>query len=408
MKVRNIVGNVPEPDELYGRDDFIKHLWRQIEGNNILLLAPRRFGKTGVMRHVLLKPRAGYVPVYFDLEDADSPQEFVWQVTRTLLAHSRLRRFLQSAKGIPQKIQKWAQDTFDEIGFDGAKVKFKEAIGQDWRTTARKLLLEMEKIDETVVFIFDELPAMLENFRDRVGDDAGREFMAWFRSVRLQQKDRLRLHRFIVGGSIGIDLILRRLETVDKLNDFERLYVEPLQVEDAQRLVGDLAATMEIQLDEALVERIFALIGPPVPYFIHLLFSQLGQLPLSRRQPLRRDALEDVYQRRILGPTCKHYFDHYRERLKRYGKTGERSAMAVLSTVAEQERVSESALYDVYRRAKGKGATELGFAELMADLQCDWYLLLDPRTNEYFFMIDVMRDWWRRWFRAPKSARSER
>jgi hypothetical protein len=54
------------------------------------------------------------------------------------------------------------------------------------------------------------------------------DFLAWFRTVRLERKDKLRRHRFIVGGSTGIDLILRRLNAPDKLNDFERLYVEPI------------------------------------------------------------------------------------------------------------------------------------------------------------------------------------
>ena len=67
MPTRNIGGNVPEPDELYGREEFIAHLWRQIKGNNILLLAPRRFGKTGIMRHVLMRPLPGYLPVYLEL-----------------------------------------------------------------------------------------------------------------------------------------------------------------------------------------------------------------------------------------------------------------------------------------------------------------------------------------------------
>jgi hypothetical protein len=67
MATANIVGNIPEPEQLYGRDDLIANLWRQIGSNNILLLAPRRFGKSGVMRHVLLRPRPGFLPIYLDL-----------------------------------------------------------------------------------------------------------------------------------------------------------------------------------------------------------------------------------------------------------------------------------------------------------------------------------------------------
>ncbi len=405
MATRNIVGNVPEPHELYGRDEFVEHLWRQIQGNNILLLAPRRFGKTGVMRHVLTRPAPDYWPVYFDLEDVDSPEEFVWQVTRALLSNDQVRRFLSEAKSLPATLRDWVKDSFDEVGFEGAKVKFKNAVREDWRGNARRLLLEMEKFDETVIFIFDELPAMLEKVQAKHGEDAARGFMAWFRSARMQQKDRLRRHRFIVGGSIGIDLILRRLNTVDKLNDFERLYVEPLRAEDAARLTADLAETMRVQLTEGLVDRVLQLIGPPVPYFIHMLFSQLGQLPSAERQPLTLATLDEVYRNRVLGPTCKHYFDHYRERLKRYGKAGEKSAVAVLSTVAAEGRVSESVLYDVYRKARGRGASALGFGELLADLECDWYLVLDPYTNEFYFMVEVIRDWWRRWYRAPKRAK---
>jgi len=65
-------------------------------------------------------------------------------------------------------------------------------------------------------------------------------------------------------------------------------------------------------------------------------------------------------------------------------------------------RVSGSSLYDLYRKARGRGAAEMEFDELLADLECDWYLCLDPRTNEYYFMVNVMRDWWQRWYGAAR------
>ena len=403
MPTRNIVGNVPEPDELYGRDDFIAHLWRQIKGNNILLLAPRRFGKTGVMRHVLLKPLPGYLPVYLELEEVDKPEEFVWHVTRALLGNDATRRVLQGVRGLPEKIRGWVQETFDEVEFEGARVKFKESIGQDWRAVARKLIVEMEKADQTIVFILDELPAMLDNMLTTCGESTVADFMGWFRSVRMQQKDQLRRHRFIVGGSIGIDLILRQLSKTDKLNDFERLYVEPIPDPDARRLMHDLADAMNVQMDDPVLSHMLELIGPPVPYFIHLFFSQLGQLPPARRRPATLTVVDEVYQRRVLGPTCKHYFDHYCERLQRYGPAGRRAALAMLSAVAQQKRISDSALRDVYQKILKSKASDFGFDQLVANLECDWYLVLDSRTNEYFFMINVIGDWWRRWYRTSRK-----
>jgi hypothetical protein len=113
-----------------------------------------------------------------------------------------------------------------------------------------------------------------------------------------------------------------------------------------------------------------------------------------------------MYRNQVLGPTCKHYFDHYRDRLARYSKPLERGALAVLRSVADAPagRVSASALFDLYRKARGRGASEVEFDELLADLECDWYLRLDPQTNEYYFMVNVMRDWWQRWYGSARRA----
>jgi len=65
--------------------------------------------------------------------------------------------------------------------------------------------------------------------------------LEWFRSLRMKQKDRLRRFRFILGGSTGIDIILRRLEVSDKLNDCFRVPVEAISKEAAEKLLKGLA-----------------------------------------------------------------------------------------------------------------------------------------------------------------------
>jgi hypothetical protein len=154
-----------------------------------------------------------------------------------------------------------------------------------------------------------------------------------------------------------------------------------------------------------LSSRLFELIGAPVPYFIHVFFAQLGQLPPAKRPGLTVSDLNAVYRERVMGPTCRHYFEHYSTRLKRYGPAGQRSAQAILRSVAGSDRISRPALFDIYRKAHGRGASDQGFDDVMADLESDWYLRLDPDTNEYYFRLKVMQDWWRRWYPSA-SARS--
>ena len=401
-KTRSLVGQIPEPNELYGREDFIDHLWRMLEANNILLLAPRRFGKSGVMRHLLLHPRPGYLPLSFELEDVDSPEEFVWRVTKDLLAHDQTRALLSQTKKLPAAIMEWVKQNFEEAEFEGAKVKFKQSIKEDWREAARRMLTELEKADDTIIFLFDELPAMLDRIIEKQGDEAARDFLAWFRTVRLAQKDILRRHRFIVAGSVGIDQILKRLGATDRLVDFTRLTVEPLGADSAGKLAQALGATFELNWSPELSAKLFELIGAPVPYFIHVFFSQVAQMPGAERSRLTTADLERVYRERVLGPTCRNYFDHYSTRLKRYGVAGQKAAQAILRSVAGRGRISRPALFDIYRKAQGRGASEQGFDDIMADLEYDWYLRLDPDTNEFYFRLKIMQDWWRRWY--PPSA----
>jgi len=335
------------------------------------------------------------------LEDVDSPEEFVWRVTRELLKHDKLQSLLSKAKRLPKAFAGWVKTNFDEAEFEGAKIKFKEDIKEDWREAAKRMLTELEKADKTIVFLFDEFPAMLDRLIEKQGEPVARDFLAWFRTVRMEQKDVLRRHRFIVAGSVGIDQILRKLGASDKLVDFYRLTVEPLDDTTARKLASDLAHSCSINCNDAILGRLFELIGAHVPYFIHIFVSQIAQFPLAQRKVLTVVDLERIYKDRVLGPTCRHYFNHYSSRLQRYGKTGEKAALAVLRAVASHGRISRPVLFDIYRKARGKTASDQAFDELMADLECDWYLCLDTGTNEFHFRLKVMQDWWRRWYPTP-------
>jgi len=44
-----IIGNVPRGEDYFGQEQLIENLWNRLEKDNILLTAPRRFGKTAAM-----------------------------------------------------------------------------------------------------------------------------------------------------------------------------------------------------------------------------------------------------------------------------------------------------------------------------------------------------------------------
>jgi len=195
---------------------------------------------------------------------------------------------------------------------------------------------------------------------------------------------------------------MRRLKASDKINDFFRLPVEPVSLEDGGRIIQGLAENYGLDLTPEAIEALFRLIGPPVPYFIHLFVSQIMVSSDLKGKRLTPDEIQAVYDQRVIGPTCRSYFDYFRRRLERYGPDGEKAAIAILREIAADPngRVADSMLYDVYRKLRKKDATDVEFREIMADLECDWYVFLDIKTNEYYFLMNIMKAWWNRFYRS--------
>ncbi len=407
MPIRSLPGGVPEPDELFGREHLIRCVWEFLAGNNIYLVAPRRFGKTGVMAHILKKPHEGHVPVYLDVEDVHDPEQFAAQLIAALLEQDKLRSYLTAAKGLPSRVTEFLTSHIGKVGTDFFEVELKDCIHDTWKETSKALILEMEKAKDTIIFIIDEFPQFVENVERKHGPDAARAFLEWFRSLRMKQKDRLRRFRFILGGSTGIDIILRRLEVSDKLNDCFRVPVEAISKEAAEGLLKALAEKYKLAFTPEAFPRAFELISPPIPYFLHLLVSQLILEEKLRDKALSPRDIDEVYQKRLIGPACRAHFEHYRQRLRRYGAGRERAAVTILQEIAQASagRVSQSGLYDAYRQARGKSLADLEFDEIMADLENDWYVVLDPPTNEYYFLLTTMRDWWKRYYRTFKTTK---
>ena len=72
-----VVGSTPRGEDYFGREDLIEALWARLRKDNVLLAAPRRFGKTGAMYRLLDAPRAPFRPLYVNVEDITTTSDFM-------------------------------------------------------------------------------------------------------------------------------------------------------------------------------------------------------------------------------------------------------------------------------------------------------------------------------------------
>ena len=402
--IRNIVGPPARGDDFFDREEFVRLLWERLEAGNILLAAPRRFGKTSVMYRLLDHPKPGWKPVHVDAESIREPINFIIALLDALLSDRYIRNFLvKSWKGTTG----WLKGLIDKIEVStpwdvDLKIQLKDQLGADWQDRGQDLLKALRGLDagQKPLIIIDELPVMLNLFRDSQIEPAEiRAFLYWFRKLRTDPQIGLTNCRFLVGGSIGIENLLAQVDAQASFNDFERLVLSELGDAKAKDFLRLLLEARGIELSPRSRKELLDLVGAPIPYFLQVFVTELATDLIEDRAPVGPKRLEGIYQTRVLGPSCKTYFEHYYNRLRQYTKTDEQAAKAVLKELAlrHPEPVHRDALYALYRKTIGEPVSESGFNRLIGDLENDFYIRGDA-DRLYRFASKILCDWWRRYY----------
>lgn len=76
-----LVGNPAISDDFFNRHEEIQRILRDIYRDNLLLKAPRRYGKTSIMREVERRfKEKGHLCLFLDVHAVDSSREFLFEL----------------------------------------------------------------------------------------------------------------------------------------------------------------------------------------------------------------------------------------------------------------------------------------------------------------------------------------
>ncbi len=151
---------------------------------NILLAAPRRFGKTSVLYNLMDEPRFNSKIVHTDLESVTEAAEMIVQLLEEL---AKDESFDDSVGKIGFVKKSWGffRKNFEELDLHFAKVKLREEIREDWQTKGKEIFQRIAQLDSTVIFILDEFPMMLDAMLKNGRRNEAKTLLRWFRSLRI-------------------------------------------------------------------------------------------------------------------------------------------------------------------------------------------------------------------------------
>lgn len=397
--LKNVVGAPVRGDDLFGRDAFIELLWNKLKVTNVLLAAPRRFGKTSIMYHLYDHPRHNFRVVHLDLERIQEPVNFIIE----LLEQVKKNSFLSNIITDPiKKLGSFFEEHIQSFGLDvagyGFKLELKKRIKDDWQDFADVILDRLKNSDEKVLFIFDELAYMLEHFEENnISLNEIKSFLNWFRNFRQAPDMSITNCAFLLGSSIGLDQYLANRNISAVMNDLERIQLEAFTTEQAKTFLSDLCKGENFKLSSRSRNKMLELIGPPIPYFIQVFFSELLKVNRIRNKKITPKVVEEIYFEEILGVNSKGYFIHYYERLHHYSKNHERLAKIFLKQLCTNEALPKKHLQNLYEKEMHRFDVD-DFNLLISNLENDYYIKFNSTDQSYNFASNILKDWWRRYY----------
>ena len=388
------VGNPAIGDDFIDREKEIDQILSALKKDSVLLIAPRRFGKTSIMRRLEkeLLSQDGLC-VFIEVEDIYSPQRFLSEMVMALLGSERIRRKVKIRSAF-EKSFNWFKENIEEVGVYVFRAKLRSNIEadlkEDWTEKARLIFEIINDFESNVYFIVDEFPIAIKN----MDPEDAEKFLHWFRKLR-QISENL---RFIVGGSVSIDRVVRDVGGVSVINDFKRVRVGGFQKEVAIDVIKKVFREKEWQYTEPIGDKILNCVGEAcIPYFIAIMLSAIEEEYVSRDVEINEELIEDIYNFYILGSGGKHYFEHYSQRLRIFytGMAGmeEKAARAILRRVSSEDYYPLDLAFGIFKQETGVDDHER-FMDLIADLENDFYIENDPLKGLTFYSR-MLRDWWR-------------
>lgn len=397
--IRNIVGSPARGPDCYGRDAEVEIIWYKLETGHVLLVAPRRFGKTSIMFRLYDAPRDGRTVVYIDLEHISDIEGFFIELVSAMAERSDLRKCLDKCGKLIGQAWDFFKDNVDNVGVGDFKVQLREGntLRDNWREKADELFAALDSCEEHFVIMLDEFPIMIQHMlrRDR---EAAEEFLYWFRHLRIDPTSKLQRIRFVIAGSINLQTTLDQYGLVATINDLATVEVRPIREDLAADLVKLLFAGRKVRVPDSGVAHILRLIGPPIPYFVQIMVDKVSEEHLYYGKPLTPELIDRVYRDILLGNAAKTDFQYYYSRLKEYYPQDESAARELLKALAQASSVPREALYTLYVDAVGHSADKEAFCRLLATLENDFYIVRQDGSDDYCFFCPPLKDWWLRYY----------
>jgi hypothetical protein len=381
------VGNWVDGDRFWGREADIQALLELIQnGANIAISAPRRIGKTSLMREVARRSKGAYLSIHVDLQRALTVEDVVVELAVACQEHRELgKRVLE--------ILRVALSSVEQLQLNDLAVHIRSVITNDWRSKADRLIDEFVDHEPPVVIYLDELAILVNRLlkgNDHTITSAGIKevdaLMSWLRHTTIRHARKI---RFVVASSIGLVPILSQARLSATLNTFTPFGLAPWDAPTTRGALVALANHVKVEWADDGPDAVIQRLGACIPHHVQVFWRALREDARQRGVPrVTADDVERVFRTELLGSREHSELDHYEERL--LPMLGSRLLPLAIDLLSEAAIVGPLTIPALQRLAADYPGHQL--REVLDVLLHDGYLHQGHDT--YTFPSNYLREWW--------------
>ncbi|MCZ6872445.1 MAG: hypothetical protein O7G88_02785 [bacterium] len=384
--MRNIVGQTPRGDDFFPRDTIANRIYRRLSaGENVYLAAPRRVGKTAIMRHLEDKPRENYEFKYIITESVDNATDYFKRLLESLHRLKSLpRKSLDAIGGFLRKIKGV------KIGLEGVGFELDNAEKSEYFAELKGLMEKLDTGGTKVVIMIDEFPQTVKNILEKNDAEAAKQFLQLNREIRHLRNENV---GFILTGSIGLPMVAEQLDATVHINDLSVIEVPPLNRQEARAFTTRLLNYENVRHAHDAIDYLLDKIEWFVPFHIQLVVQELIDEHLDTGEPVNNATVDNAFDK-IADRRNDIYFAHYYSRLKGTFPDGRQHAFA-LALLEELAQENARSAQQIDAIAAAHHLENYGL--VLRTLEFDGYIFRHDDGNKTFyrFTSPVLRLWWR-------------
>lgn len=382
MGINTIVGPPATGIDYFERPHITKDLWRIIQtGSHILLVAPRRVGKTSLLFYLEDKPKRGYRVLYRTTESINNENEFfriLYSNVSELL--NGIQKFSRGMRNLVGK-NKITEITKDGIKLEGRALNYYDGL--------IKLFEMLDLGDEELIVMIDEFAETVENIITDESNTNAIRFLQKNRDLRFEQSIRNKI-QFIYAGSIGLENVVSKLNASSTIDDLYPFKLPPLTKREAIKLIYEqILKDSEMELKKEQFKYLLEKIDWLVPFYIQLILEETYKIfSYNELEQITNDTIDQAIENAI---ELRNFFDLWITRLRKaYKRNDFNFVKETLNTASEKETITSPEIYNI---AVKFDITD-SYKNILNALIYDGYLNNYEDPKIYRFNSPILKLWW--------------